>query len=67
MSLLKDDHTCVVAQRFPIFEKMFLRNQCVLTCNAQENGEAGILAFRAKRLIIDETSAIDMSGKGKCE
>ncbi|XP_078351159.1 uncharacterized protein LOC144635916 [Oculina patagonica] len=64
MPLKEDDHTCVIAQRFPTFGEVSLRNKCVLTCDEQKNGLGGILAFGARRLLIDDTSKIDMSGKG---
>lgn len=66
MSLISDNHTCLIAQLFPYFGKVSLRNKCVLTCNGQRDGLGGILAFRANTLSIDETSKIDMSGKGNC-
>ena len=65
MHLNEDDHTCLIAQRFPTFGRVSLRNKCVLTCDEQKDGLGGILAFRAKSLLIDETSKIDMSGKGR--
>ncbi|XP_078381293.1 uncharacterized protein LOC144664046 [Oculina patagonica] len=64
MYLEEDDHTFVLAQRFPTFGEVSLRNKCVLTCDKQKDGLGGILAFGAGRLLIDETSKIDMSGKG---
>jgi len=70
MPLEGDQNTCfpqLIAQTFPQFDKVSLRNKCVLTCNGQKDGLGGILAFRAKRLFIDQTSKIDMSGKGKCK
>ena len=54
-----------IAQTFPSFGKVSLRNGCVLTCNGQTGGIGGILAFKARNLSIDYTSKIDMSGKGK--
>ena len=65
MSLTIDQHTCLIAQTFPYFDQVFLRNKCVLTCGGQKDGLGGILAFGAKRLSIDQTSKIEMSGKGK--
>ncbi len=65
MYLEEDDHTFVLAQRFPTFGEVSLRNKCVLTCDKQKDGLGGILAFGAGRLLIDETSKIDMSGKGR--
>jgi len=70
MPLEGDQNTCfpqLIAQTFPQFDKVSLRNKCVLTCNGQKDGLGGILAFGAKRLFIDQTSKIDMSGKGKCK
>ncbi|XP_078352079.1 uncharacterized protein LOC144636758 isoform X1 [Oculina patagonica] len=64
MSLEEDDHTCLIAQRFPTFNRVSLRNKCVLTCDEQKDGLGGILGFGANSLLIDETSKIDMSGKG---
>ena len=55
----------LIAQTFPSFSKVSLRNGCVLTCNGQTGGIGGILAFKARSLSIDDTSKIDMSGKGK--
>lgn len=54
----------LIAQTFPSFSKVSLRNGCVLTCNGQTGGIGGILAFKARSLSIDDTSKIDMSGKG---
>ena len=64
MNLKEDNHTCLIAQRFPTFGRVSLRNKCVLTCDEQKDGLGGILAFGAKSLVIDATSKIDMSGKG---
>ena len=61
----KDNHTFLLAQKFPSFGRVSLRNKCVLTCDEQSHGLGGILAFKAKSLLIDKTSKIDMSGKGK--
>ena len=55
----------LIAQTFPSFGKVSLRNSCVLTCDGQTGGIGGILAFKARSLSIDHTSKIDMSGKGK--
>lgn len=65
MSFEKGADTLLIAQKFPSFDKVALRNKCVLTCDEQKDGMGGILAFGAKSLLIDETSKIDMSGKGK--
>ena len=65
VDLKGDDHTCLIAQRFPTFGGVSLRNKCVLTCDEQKGGLGGILAFEANSLLIDETSKIDMSGKGR--
>ena len=64
MFLVKDQHICLIAQTFPYFGKVSLRNKCVLTCDGQKDGLAGILAFRARNLAVDRTSKIEMSGKG---
>ena len=64
MFLVKDQHTCLIAQIFPSFGKVSLRNNCVLTCDEQKDGLGGILAFKARTLFIDQTSKVDMSGKG---
>ncbi|XP_068754261.1 PE-PGRS family protein PE_PGRS26-like isoform X1 [Montipora capricornis] len=64
MFLVKDQHTCLIAQIFPYFGEVSLRNNCVLTCDEQKDGLGGILAFKARTLIIDQTSKVDMSGKG---
>ena len=67
MFLTKDEHACLIAQKFPYFGIVSLRNKCILTCDEQKDGLGGILAFRARRLLIDHTSKIEMSGKGKCK
>ena len=54
----------MIAQRLPSFDKVSLRNKCVLTCDEQKDGLGGILAFEADNLVIDSTSKIDMTGKG---
>ena len=64
MDLEKDHLTCLIAQRLPSFDKVSLRNKCVLTCDEQKDGLGGILAFEADNLVIDSTSKIDMTGKG---
>ena len=64
MDLEKDHLTCLVAQKFPTFDQVSLRNKCVLTCNEQNDGLGGVLAFEASSLVIDGTSKIDMAGKG---
>ena len=64
MVLTKDRYTCLIAQIFPYFGKVLLRNKCVLTCDGQKDALGGILAFKAKRLSLDYTSKIEMSGKG---
>ena len=64
MILTKDDDTCLIAQTLPYFGTVSLSNKCVLTCDEQNDGLGGILAFRARRLLIDRTSKIEMSGKG---
>ncbi len=38
-----------------------------MTCDEQNDGLGGILAFGAKSLLIDGTSKIDMAGKGKSQ
>ena len=62
-----DENTLLIAQKFPSFGQVSLRNGCVLTCDEPNNGLGGILAFGAKSLLIDGTSKIDMSGKGKSQ
>ncbi|XP_078351162.1 uncharacterized protein LOC144635918 isoform X2 [Oculina patagonica] len=64
MFLTEDERTCLIAQKFPYFGKVSLRNKCILTCDEQKDGLGGILAFRARSLLIDRTSKIEMSGKG---
>ena len=62
-----DNNTLLIAQKFPSFGQVSLRNGCVLTCDEQDDGLGGILAFGTKSLLIDGTSKIDMSGKGKMQ
>ena len=64
MVLTKDRYTCLIAQIFPYFGKVLLRNTYVLTCDGQKDALGGILAFRAKGFFLDNTSKIEMSGKG---
>ena len=64
MDLEKNNHTCLIAQIFPSFKDVSLRNKCVLTCDEHKDGLGGIMAFESTSLLIDGTSKIDMSGKG---
>lgn len=64
MYLEKDDHTRLIAQRFPSFKNVSLLNECVLTCDEQKDGLGGIVAFESTNILIDGTSKIDVSGKG---
>ena len=59
-----DNSTTLIAQKLPYFRKIVLSNQCVLTCDEQKDGLGGILAFRSRSLEIDDSSKIEMSGKG---
>lgn len=64
MGMHGEKNTVLIAQKFPSFDQVSLRNGSVLTCDGHNDGFGGILAFGAKSLLIDETSKIDMSGKG---
>ena len=54
----------IVAQVFPNYDTVTLTNNCKLRCRQQENGLYGILAFRAKTMIIDSSSLIWTSEQG---
>ena len=54
----------LLAQVFPNYDTVALTNNCKLRCTKQENGLYGILALRAKTMIIDSSSLILTNGKG---